>query len=371
MTGIALAVPGSLQARTGGYIYDRRMVEGLRRLGRRVDVLELDSSFPRPTPAALEDAGRTFATIPAGTITIVDSLALAPLAEIITREAARLPVVALVHLPLAAAIGLDRADAERFEAGERRALAAAALVVVTGRAALPLIDRYSVPSSRIAIVEPGTDRAPLARIPSDSRGMKADTPAAHGSPPGPVELLTVGTLHPGKGHELLLDALSGVRHLAWRLTCAGSLTRDPETAGHVRAAAARLGVEDRVSFVGDLDRDALAALYERADVAVFATRQETYGMAVAEALAHGLPIVATTTGAIPDLIGDEAGLLVPVGDRDALAAALARVIGDDRLRARLAEGARRRRDRLPSWDDAAKLMSSALDRLNGVGVLEK
>jgi hypothetical protein len=95
------------------------MVDGLRRLGRRVDVIELDSSFPRPTPAALEDADRTFATIPAGTITIVDSLALGALAEIITREAARLPVVALVHLPPAAAFGLDRVDAEQFEAALR------------------------------------------------------------------------------------------------------------------------------------------------------------------------------------------------------------------------------------------------------------
>jgi glycosyltransferase involved in cell wall biosynthesis len=367
MTPTALVVPGSLQARTGGYIYDRHMVDGLRRLGRRVDVLELDSSFPRPTPAALEDADRTFAAIPAGTITIVDSLALGALAEIITREAARLPIVALVHLPLAAVFGLDRASAEQFEAGERCALAAAALVVVTGRAALPLIDRYTVASSRIVIVEPGTDRAPLVRV-------KADT-TAHGSPPRPLELLTVGTLHPGKGHELLLEALSTVRHPAWRLTCAGSLTRDPETAMRVRVLAAQLGLKDRVSFVGDLDRDALAALYGRADVAVFATQQETYGMAVAEALAHGLPIVATMTGAIADLVGNEAGLLVPVGDRNALATALARVIGDASLRARLAEGAGRRRDQLPTWDAAARLMSAALDRLcertNGVGVLEK
>jgi glycosyltransferase involved in cell wall biosynthesis len=163
--------------------------------------------------------------------------------------------------------------------------------------------------------------------------------------------------------------------MAWRLTCAGSLTRDPETAACVRARAARLGLEDRISFVGDVDRDALEGLYRQADAAVFATRQETYGMAAAEALAHGLPVVATMTGAIPDLIGDDAGLLVPVGDRGALAAALARVIGDGTLRARLAEGARRRRDRLPSWDTAARLMSSALDRLceqtNGGGVLEK
>jgi glycosyltransferase involved in cell wall biosynthesis len=272
------------------------------------------------------------------------------MAEIIVREASRLPVVALVHLPLAAAIGLDREDAARFEDGERRALAAAALVVVTGRAAFPLIAQYAVEASRIVVVEPGTDPAPLA----------------HGSRTGSVELLTVATLNPGKGHEMLLAALSAVSDSAWHLTCAGSLTRDPSTAARVCTTAARLQLESRVSFVGDLDRRALAACYDRADVAVLATQQETYGMAVAEAVAHGLPVVATMTGAIPDLIGDDAGLLVPVGDTPALTAALARVLGDSSLRACLAEGARRRRARLPTWDDAAGVMSTALDRRCGV-----
>ena len=350
MTPIVLAAPGPLESRTGGYIYDRRMVEGLRQLGWQVDVLELDSSFPHPTPAALEHANRTLAAVRAGTITIVDSLALGAMAEIITREASRLPVVALVHLPLAAAIGLDRSDAARLEDGERRALSAAALVVVTGKAALPLIAQYAVAPSRVVVVEPGTDRAPLA----------------HGSRRSPLELLTVATLNPGKGHEMLLEALSAVRDSAWRLTCAGSLTRDPATAWRVRTTAARLQLENRVSFVGDLDCRALAACYDSADVAVLATQQETYGMAVAEALAHGLPVVATMTGAIPDLVGDDAGLLVPVGDTAALTAALARVLGDSHLRARLAEGARRRRDRLPTWDAAARVMSTALDRLCGV-----
>jgi len=350
MTPIVLVAPGPLQSRTGGYIYDRRMVEGLRQLGWQVDVLELDSSFPYPTPAALQHASRALAAVGAGTITIVDSLALGVMAEIVTREASRLPVVALVHLPLAAAIGLDRGDAARLADEERRALAAAALVVVTGRAALPLIAGYDVAPSRVVVVEPGTDRAPLA----------------HGSRTSPLELLAVATLNPGKGHEMLLEALSAVSDPAWRLTCAGSLTRDPATSARVRTTAARLQLEHRVSFVGELDGPALASCYDRADVAVLATQQETYGMAVAEALAHGLPVVATMTGAIPDLVGDDAGLLVPVGDTDALAAALARVLGDATLRARLAEGARRRRDRLPTWDAAARRLSTALDRLCGV-----
>ena len=219
MTPIVLVAPGPLDARTGGYIYDRRMVEGLRRLGWQVDVLELDASFPHPTPAALEHASRALAAVRAGTITIVDSLALGAMAEIITREASRLPVVALVHLPLAAAIGLDREDAARFEDGERRALAAAALVVVTGRAALPLIARYAVDASRVVVVEPGTDRAPLA----------------HGSRTGPVELLTVATLNPGKGHEMLLEALSA----AGRFGVAADLCGEPHARSRDGRARAR------------------------------------------------------------------------------------------------------------------------------------
>jgi len=346
MTPIVLVVPGAIRSRTGGYIYDSRMAGGLRHLGWPVDVIELDSTFPHPTSAALERASHVLAAVPAGTIAMIDSLALGAMPEIVVREASRLPVVALVHQPLAAAFGLDRALAASFAEGERRALAAAALVVITGAAALPLIARYDVAAQRMVVVEPGTDRAPLA----------------HGSGGGAVELLTVATINAGKGHELLLEALSHVNGPC-RLTCAGSLTRDPATAARVRAAAARLQLEERVTFAGDLDRDTLAACYDRADVAVLATRQETYGMAVAEALAHGLPVVATATGAIPELIGSDAGLLVAVGDQAALTAALQRVVGDAALRQRLVEGARRRRDGLPTWEDAARRMAAALERL--------
>ena len=359
MPSVVLVVPGSLDERTGGSIYDRRVVEGLRRLGWDVDVLELDASFPYPTPAALEQAAHALAAIPAGTIAIVDSLALGAVPDLIIRAASRLRVVALVHLPLAAACDLDRATAARFEEGERRALHAAALVVVTGRATLALIATHELDPGRVVIVEPGTDRAPLAR------GSREDP--SYGvsgfSRTRPLELLSVATINPGKGHESLLEALSELQHLAWHLTCAGSFTRHPETADRVRSTVIRLGLEDRVLLAGDLEPAALAACYDRADVFVLATRQETYGMAVAEALAHGLPVVATRTGAIPELVGEDAGLLVPVGATPALADALSRVLTDAGLRTRLAEGARRVRDRLPTWEHASAQMASALDSL--------
>jgi glycosyltransferase involved in cell wall biosynthesis len=351
MRPVVLVVPGHLGQRTGGYLYDRRIVEGLRRVGWAVDVLELDASFPYPTPAALDQAADALAAVPAGTIAIVDSLAIGAMPDLITRHASRLRIVALVHLPLAAACGLDFESVARFDEGDRRALRAAALVIVTGRAALPLIEKHGLARERVVVVEPGTDRAPLAR----------------GSSGHPVELLSVATLNPGKGHEALLEALSAVPHRDWRLTCAGSLTRHAETTDRVRATMARLGLEDRVSLAGDLDGPALEARYDASDVFVIATRQETYGMAVAEAVAHGLPVVATTTGAIPELVGNEAGLLVPVGDTAALVEALSRVLGDADLRARLAQGARRMRDRLPTWDEASGRFAAALQPLASNG----
>jgi glycosyltransferase involved in cell wall biosynthesis len=348
MRSIVLAVPGGLEARTGGSLYNRHMAEGLRRLGWQVEVRELEGDYPRPDAGVLEGASRVFAALPSGATVVVDGMALSAMPDVAARESARLRLVALVHLPIAADVGLAPEVEARFEALERRALEAARLLVVTGAAALPMLARYALPAERIAVVEPGTHPASLAR------GSGASTP----------HLLCVATLNPGKGHEVLLRALAAIGSgAAWRLTCAGSLTRHPATAARARALARELALEDRVSFVGDLDAEALDRCYGTADLFVLATLQETYGMAVAEALAHGLPVVSTSTGAIPALVGDDAGLIVAPGDVSALAGALARVIADSDLRARLAAGARRAREHLPTWDHAAARMAAALEGL--------
>ena len=200
-------------------------------------------------------------------------------------------------------------------------------------------------------MEPGTDRAP----------------AEVGSGGSPVRLLSVATLNPGKGHVTLLQALASVPHRDWHLACAGNLTRHPETTTRARALIHALDLDDRVSLLGELDAAALADCYRHADLFVLATRQETYGMAVAEALAHGLPVVSTATGAIPDLVGTDAGILVPPENTGALADALSRMIGDAGLRARLAAGARRAAERLPTWDEAAARLASALESLETHG----
>ena len=348
MPSVAVIVPGRLATRTGGYEYDRRMVAGLRARGWRVDVHELDEGFPHPTAAALKHAAGVMASLPDGATMLVDGLAFGAMAAEVEREATRLRLVALVHLPLALAFGLAPDVSARFEAGERRALAAAASAVVTGRTTADVLASYGMSRDRIFVVEPGTDRGPIAR---GSGRTSRDRP---------LHLITVAALTPGKGHDILIHALSHVSVRPWRLTCAGSLDRDRATADRVRALIVRFGLEDRVSLAGELDAGALAACYDSADVFVLPTLGETYGMAVAEALSHGLPVVSTCTGAIADLVGDEAGLVVAPGDAQAVAGALSLMLADRGVRERFAAGARRVRDRLPSWDAAVSRMAAAL-----------
>ena len=172
----------------------------------------------------------------------------------------------------------------------------------------------------------------------------------------------MASLVPRKGHDMLLRALAEVPRTDWLLTCVGSHYRSPATVQRLCAQIEAEGLEDHVRLVGEVDAATLAEHYDSADVFVLPTRHEGYGMAVAEALAHGLPVVSTPTGAIADLVGRDAGMLVPPGDAEALTAALWRVLDDDGLRQRLREGARRVRNRLPTWADQSAMMADALER---------
>jgi glycosyltransferase involved in cell wall biosynthesis len=373
-----VVIPGDPETRTGGYGYDRRIIAGLRARGWLVDVRRLDDSFPTPTPAARAHAAQVLAGLPDGSAVLVDGLALGALPAEVEHEAARLKIVALVHHPLAAETGIDPGLAAVLRISESRALAAVRSVVVTSRGTAAQLADYGVGADRITVIEPGTDPAPLARGSAVGREPSAmvrepsamvrepsaivHEPSAVSHQPSNVALLCVATLTPRKGYDLLLSALAAIPHRHWRLTCAGSLDRDLPTVARVRAQLRESGLENRVLLAGDLDAPAVAAQYDRADLFVLATLHEGYGMAVAEALARGLPVVSTATGAIRDLVGDEAGIVVPPGDLTALTDALSRVLGDADLRARLAEGARRVREHLPTWDAAAAAMAQALER---------
>jgi glycosyltransferase involved in cell wall biosynthesis len=346
---IAFVAPGSLRQLTGGYIYDRHIVDGLRRLGHRVAVKELSERFPNPTTADLTHASRVLTSIPKGSVVIVDGLGGGAMPRQIEREAERLRFIALVHHPLAHETGVSRNDAVRLWAHETWTLQHARHVVVTSpRTAKLLTQEYGVKPAQISCIEPGAERWPVGR----------------GS--GCNSLLCVATLTPRKGHMALVRALARVAHLDWHLTCLGSLDRDKATVKSVRREIGRAGLTDRVTLVGETgSHERLKAYYNRADLFVLPTEYEGYGMAVAEAIASGVPVVSTPTGAIPQLVGRDAGVLVPHGDVDVLARVLERLLSDREQLEQLRAGAMTRRKQLPAWERAVRQFATVIRKVAG------
>ncbi len=343
---VAFAVPGDLATPTGGYAYDRRVIAELKHLDWSVDLVDLGEGFPRPSNERIKTAQARLMAIPTGCPVVVDGLALGVLPELASQLCVDHPLIALVHHPLALESGLSAAQAGELHASERTALAAARRVVVTSATtARLLVADYGVAADRIVIARPGNDPAP----------------AAHGSNDGVVRLLAIGAVAPRKGFDVLIAALAALTDLPWHLTIAGDRGRDPHAAARLDADIARWNLGSRVTVLGAVPPERLCELYVGADLFTLASRFEGYGMAFTEAIAHGLPVVGTTAGAIPETVPAGTGVLVAPDDPVALAGALRRIIADPDERRRMAACARQVALKLPSWQTCVKLFAGALE----------
>ncbi len=343
MVEIAFAVPGDLAAPTGGYAYARKLLDLLPAQGVTVRHLELPGSFPHPTKVDLEETRRLLQGCAPPEIVLADGLAYGALPiEVVASIAG--PVVALVHHPLALENGLRAPRAAELLASETAALARAQRVIATSPFTGCLLARdFGVAQDRVAVAEPGVEPAARAR--------------GTGSP---VRLLAVGALSPRKGYDVLVGALGGLEDLDWHLAIAGSTDREPATADRLRGLIDEARLGSRIALAGAVGDEELARLYDAADVFVSSSLFEGYGMVLAEAMARGLPLVASTGGAAAATVPDGAGLKVPPGDVAALRDALRRVIADAPLRQRLADASWAAGQGLPRWSDTAARVAAVL-----------
>jgi glycosyltransferase involved in cell wall biosynthesis len=344
MAAVTFAVPGSLDQPTGGYKYDRHVIAGLRQRGCEVEVIDLGEGFPRPRPETLAAALPCLRRVPAGQPIVVDGLALGVLPEAAAALRKSHPLIALVHHPLALETGLTDSEAQALRESERAALAAVSRVIVTSPATRDvLVADYAVPKDMITVALPGIARggaAPSRRTAGETVNRET------------INLLAVGAVVRRKGYDVLIEAVDRLAGLDWQLVIAGDCKRDRATADQLAATIARKRLERRVFLVGAVSDRELAELYRDAHVFVLASRFEGYGMAYAEAIAHGLPVIGTRTGAIPDTVPAGAGILVPPDDPAALGAALRSMISYRWLRERCAGVARAAP--MPTWEAAAQ-----------------
>ena len=334
---IHFLIPGDPATPTGGFVYDRHAVDGLREAGLLAGVIRVDGPFPAGDPAALEAARRALSAVPDGHRVIVDGLAFTALAPVIADHAERLRVIALVHHPLGDETGLDADSRERWLRDEVAALAYARHILVTSRTTRDRLGELGIDTERVTAVVPGVDPATDLRF-RDNRSS------------GPPNLLCVATLIPRKAQHLLLEALTPLTDRDWHLTLVGD-ERDPAYAERLRALAKAPGFAGRVTFTGAVSDAELDAHWRAADLFVFPSLHEGWGIAPVEAVRWGLPVITSDGGALPESVPVPARVMVPAGDAAALRTALTRLLDDPAELAELAAGARRAAEGLRSWAD--------------------
>lgn len=344
MRPAVFAIPGDKDRRTGGFIYEARVLHELNALGCETAHLVLPDSFPAPTQADMDVTLNALRAVPREQPIILDGLvfgAIDPegLAQV------QAPVIAMIHHPLGLETGLPSARAQALLRNEAAALRHVAHVIVPSpETKRVLCADFGALPERITVAPPGFDR-----------------PKLHPQPENPPLILSVGLLAPRKGHDVLLSALAMIHDLPWRAEIVGK-THDGGYAAALRKQCGDLHLTPRVTFCGELGAKALDAKFNAASVFALATRYEGYGMVLSEAMLYGLPVVTCAVGAVPATVGD-AALLVPADTPPAFAAELRHLLTDPAHAKSASERSGQRARGLPDWKDTARVFIKVIGDL--------
>ena len=335
---IGLAVPGDLEAPTGGYVYARRVMAEWVRQGVAHRAVPLSAAFPVPDAEVLRETRARLAEAPRPLL--IDGLAYGAFPAVLAAEA---DATVLLHHPLCDETGLDAGRAALAFETERAALVHARYVIVTSPlTARDLTARFGVAAERITVAEPGLDPAEPSPLTGD-----------------PPHMLAVGSVTPRKGYGFLIEALALCKDLQWTCEIIGATDRDPAATARILAAIDAANLSERLFLRGAVDNTAPS--YLSADLFVSPSLHEGYGMAVVEAMAHGLPVITTTAGALAETA--PCARLIAPRDSTALAKALRPLIEDRENRLELGKSCRSFAQALPGWDETARIVANALEKI--------
>ncbi len=321
---------GDTGRKTGGYLYNEHVISGLRNRGFDVEELVACGASPEEQQATAPRLGSAIGPSRYDAI-VVDALASIVVSPHLDLWLTSRPVVALVHeLPSIAGGGTDREQI--FEGPLMRA---DRLVAVSGHGRDVLLSR-GVEAGRIHVVPPGFDGVPEGEYSHHNDDL--------------LRALCVAQWIPRKGILTLVEAWALHERPGAVLQLVGETDADRDYETRVRGAI-EAAPRDSIVVSGRVDDAALARAYASANLFVLPSRYEGYGIVYAEALAAGLPVIACEVGPVSELVGREAGVLIPPDDRGALPAALNLLLGDATLRAKMSEAAYRRASGLPRWED--------------------
>ncbi len=345
------AYPGDLQTVSGGFIYDSCIIRELTLLGWEVELLSLGADFPFPSQETLNKALQLLCQTQPGKPIVIDGLALGTMPEAIAQASLNHPIIALIHHPLAYESGLTADQQVKLQSSERLALSYADHVIANSPlTAQTLTESFGVDDKKITTVIPGTNRPfpPLHQV------------RTHFTTQNEFKWLSVGSIIPRKGFHILIEALAPLTDFPWSLSIVGDTARDVMAYRHLLQCIDQFDLQDRVHIRGALDDLHLDALYRGADGFVLASLFEGYGMAYAEALSYGIPVIGTSGGAIVQTVPGSAGILTPPADITSLTAALKLFMSDPDRREQLSIGAKEAAKKLPTWTESAKIFADVI-----------
>jgi glycosyltransferase involved in cell wall biosynthesis len=355
---IGLIIYGSLDTLTGGTLYDRLLVEHLRRQGDQVDVV----SLPWRT------YGRHLADNFSGNL--YGRLRHAPFDALLQDELAHPSLVWLNHrlrrdgrYPILTIVHLLRCSEPRpvwhnrlYRWVERHYLKGLDGLIFNSRTTQAAVEQLVGSNHPSVVAYPGGDHLPPTLTPQE---IEART-----QQPGPLRILFVGNLTPVKGLHTLLQALAHVPLERWCLTVVGSLTMDPDYVSNIRRQIDGSAWHDRVGLLGACPNAEMTSHLRQHQVLAVPSLYEAFGIAYLEALGFGLPVIASGAGGAHELITHgEHGFLVAPGDAPTVAQHIQTLQHDrDRLR-RMSLAAYRRAQTHPTWAECAGQVRQLLQSL--------
>lgn len=357
---VGLVIYGSLETVTGGYLYDRALVDYLKAQGDEVEVISLPwRSYGRHLADNFSPGLRRRLQNAKLDLLIQDELNHPSLFLLnrFLRKRISYPVVTIVHLLRSSeshAAWLHR----MYCALERQYLKTVDGAIFNCHTTRLTVERLLKRNLPGVVAYPGRDRL----IPAVS--FEELTRRALG--PGPLRIIFLANVVPNKGLNVLLDALSQLPLHSWHLTVAGSLTMNPAYARAIRHKITRDGLSDHVELMGAMPHDEVPVLLARSHVLAVPSYYEAIGMAYLEAIAFGLPVIASRAGGAHEIITHgEQGFLVAPGDANSIARHL-REIGQDRPRLiGMSRSACERFSSHPTWEQSLARIRAYLQTLIG------
>ena len=342
---ILFVIPGDINLPTGGYRYDKEIINAWKDSGIEVGLISLEGNYPFPTEhdkAKALDAIKGFGD---ADIAVIDGLLGGASPEFMQALSKIMPITALIHHPLCLENGLDEETAQTLKASEQKGLEFVSQIITTSPATTKTVSElFGFESHKIHTVLPGVKR----------------TQISHGSQSKSIHLLCVSSIIERKGHTFLLQALSQLEDLNWRLDCYGSTEFDTKLFIGLQDFVMAEDLSQKVAFHGAVSDEMIEAAYAKSDVFVLPSLYEGYGMVYAEAIVRGLPIIATTAGAIPDTVPKTCGILVEPENINMLTQALEQMISDEAFRNDYRKGAMTAAADFPTWQGSATRFAEIL-----------